>query len=331
MPGTGATNRDAAIMVEQRRLRRQLESSLREQLLNNTATTEDTIVCQLCELLWADHACLWMLPSGPEEAHDWSRQTIVSEAVADYYPLVGYSTSTPPEEWAKACLEPTLEADGAVCHSGEPFNAPKEGESDSSSLSRYLTITLRRKCPDIAGCSCSNATVRRRPRRPPWTDFDRELLEDSASILGIVAGKQPPFRAIGRAGELILTNMLNSLDVAVMVIEQPPGVLCRPLSPLVNRSFCELFRLERAQVETNSYLHFMDLVRPLLPDWNATTGHHRRPARRPHRRTHRRDHARCPTCPTLCRTHLHRFATPARDASRTDLRADVLFPGHHLR
>ena len=58
-------------------------------------STEDTIVCQLCELLWADHACLWMLPTQPDEAHDWSRQTIVSEAVAEYYPLVGYSTCTP--------------------------------------------------------------------------------------------------------------------------------------------------------------------------------------------------------------------------------------------
>ena len=122
-------NREAAVMAEQRRLRRQLEASLRDQLLTGTASTEDTIVCQLCELLWADHACLWMLPSLPDEAHDWSRQTIVSEAVAEYYPLVGYSTCTPTEEWSR-------DLPGAVAASrrrGAVFRprrstTPKEGD-----------------------------------------------------------------------------------------------------------------------------------------------------------------------------------------------------------
>ena len=62
--------------------------------------------------------------------------------------------------------------------------------------------------------------------------------------------------------------MLNSLDVAVMVIEQPPAPVPAVVS-LVNRSFCELFGLDRAQVEQGSYLQFMDLVRPILPDWDA--------------------------------------------------------------
>ena len=110
-----------------------------------------------------------------------------------------------------------------------------------------------------------------------------------------------------------LTNMLNSLDVAVMVIEQPPAAVPAVVS-LVNRSFCELFGLERAQVETNSYLHFMDLARPLLPDWNAQL-------------TIIEDLLADPTAerideitlvrsadPDAVPTHLHRFATPARDA-----------------
>ncbi len=45
-----------------------------------------------------------------------------------------------------------------------------------------------------------------------------------------------------------LTNMLNSLDVAVMVVEQPPAPVPAVIS-LVNRSFCELFGLDHAQVE----------------------------------------------------------------------------------
>ncbi len=309
-PATGATNREAAVMAEQRRLRRQLENALREQLLHNTSTTEDTIVCQLCELLWADHACLWMLPAGPDEAYDWSRQTIVSEAVADYYPLVGYTTSTPPDEWSKTCLEPTLEADGAVYHSRQPFNEPKEGDADSSAYSRYLAIALRGRpghgwllLLERYGAAAAPAS--------PWTDFDRELLEDSASILGM-ALENNLLSAQSAERASYLTNMLNSLDVAVMVVEQPPASVPAVVS-LVNRSFCELFGLDRAQVETHSYLHFMDLLRPILPDWNAQlviiedlladpT------AERIDEITLLRD------VPDAVPTHLHRFATPARDA-----------------
>ena len=310
-PATGTTNREAAVMVEQRRLRRQLEKSLREQLVNNTATAEDTIVCQLCELLWADHACLWMLPAGPDEGHDWSRQTIVSEAVADYYPLVGYTATVPPESWTKGTLEPVLEADGAVCHAGAPFNEPKEGEPDSSAHSRFLLITLRGRpghgwllLLERYGCAAAPAS--------PWTDFDRELLEDSASVLGM-ALENNLLSAQSAERASYLTNMLNSLDVAVMVIEQPPAAVPAVVS-LVNRSFCELFGLERAQVETNSYLQFMDLARPLLPDWDAQL-------------TIIEDLLADPTAerideitlvrsddPDAVPTHLHRFATPARDA-----------------
>ena len=286
---TGATNREAAVMAEQRRLRRQLESSLREQLLHNTATTEDTIVCQLCELLWADHACLWMLPAGPDEAHDWSRQTIVSEAVADYYPLVGYTTATPPEEWAKSCLEPTLEADGAVYYSGQPFNEPKEGETDSSAYSRYLAVTLRGRpghgwllLLERYGAAAAPAS--------PWTDFDRELLEDSASVLGM-ALENNLLSAQSAERASYLTNMLNSLDVAVMVIEQPPASVPAVVS-LVNRSFCELFGLEREQVETNSYLHLMEPRAPDPAGLGRAVGHHRGPPGRSDGRAHRRNHAR---------------------------------------
>ncbi len=310
-PATPTTNREAAVMAEQRRLRRQLEKSLREQLVNNTATAEDTIVCQLCELLWADHACLWMLPAGPDEVHDWSRQTIVSEAVADYYPLVGYTTNTPPESWSKATLEPVLEADGAVCHASAPFNEPKEGESDSSAYSRFLLITLRGR-PGHGWLLLLERYGNAAAPASPWTDFDRELLEDSASVLGM-ALENNLLSAQSAERASYLTNMLNSLDVAVMVIEQPPAAVPAVVS-LVNRSFCELFGLERVQVETNSYLHFMDLARPLLPDWDTQL-------------TIIEDLLADPTAerideitlvrsagPEAVPTHLHRFATPARDA-----------------
>ncbi len=297
-------------MMEQRRLRRQLEASLRDQSLGGHATTEDTIVCQLCELLWADHACLWMLPSQPDEANDWSRQTIVSEAVAEYYPLVGYSTCTPPDEWSRACLEPILEADGAVPHSQAPFNAPKEGEPDSTAYSRYIGITLRGR-PGHSWLLILERYGTAATPASPWSDFDRELLEDTASLLGL-ALENNLLSAQSAERASYLTNMLNSLDVAVMVIEQPPAPVPAVVS-LVNRSFCELFGVEHAQVEGDSYLRFMDFVRPILPDWEAQLAIIEELLADP--TAERIDEITLvSTTPDAVPTHLHRFATPARDA-----------------
>ena len=297
-------------MAEQRRLRRQLEASLRDQLLNGVTTTEDTIVCQLCELLWADHACLWMLPAQPDEASDWSRQTIVSEAVAEYYPLVGYSTCTPPDEWARACLEPLLEADGAVPQSQAPFNTPKEGEPDCSAYSRYLGITLRGR-PGHSWLLLLERYGTAATPASPWSEFDRELLEDSSSILGL-ALENNLLSAQSAERASYLTNMLNSLDVAVMVIEQPPAPVPAVVS-LVNRSFCELFGVEHAQVEGDSYLRFMELVHPILPDWEVQLGIIEELLADP--TAERIDEITLVShTPDAVPTHLHRFATPARDA-----------------
>ncbi len=302
-------NREAAVLIEHRKLRRQLEAALRDQLLTGTTSTEDTIVCQLCELLWADHACLWMLPTQPDEAQDWSRQTIVSEAVAEYYPLVGYTTNTPTLEWSRACLEPSLQADGAVPHSAAPFNAPKEGDPDPSAYSRYLTITFRGRpghswllLLERYGASASPAT--------PWTDFDRELLDDTSPILAM-ALENNLLSAQSAERASYLTNMLNSLDVAVMVIEQPPAPVPAVVS-LVNRSFCELFGLEHAQVEAQSYLQFMEMMRPLLPDWEAQLAIIEDLLADP--TAERIDEITLLASPESPPTHLHRFATPARDA-----------------
>ena len=311
-PSTAAHpgNREAAILAEQRRLRRQLETSLRDQLLTGTVSTEDTIVCQLCELLWADHACLWMLPAQPDEAHDWSRQTIVSEAVAEYYPLVGYSTCTPTEEWSRECLEPSLQGEGAVPYSAAPFNTPKEGDPDASAYSRYLTITFRGRpghgwllLLERYGSTAAPAT--------PWTDFDRELLDDTSALLAM-ALENNLLSAQSAERASYLTNMLNSLDVAVMVIEQPPAPVPAVVS-LVNRSFCELFGLENAQVESQSYLQFMELVRPILPDWEAQLVIIEDLLADPN--AERIDEITLhSTVPDSTPVHLHRFATPARDA-----------------
>ncbi len=314
-------------MAEQRRLRRQLES----------------FVARTTPQRHGQHRGHHRLPAlrtalgrprlpvdaahQPDEAHDWSRQTIVSEAVAEYYPLVGYSTCTPPEDWSRACLEPILEADGAVPHSGQPFNAPKEGDPDSSAYSRYLGLTLRGRpghgwllLLERYGAAAAPAS--------PWTDFDRELLEDSASVLGM-ALENNLLSAQSAERASYLTNMLNSLDVAVMVIEQPPAPVPAVVS-LVNRSFCELFGLEHAQVEANSYLQFMDLVRPILPDWDAQLAIIEDLLADP--TAERIDEITLvPDVPDAVPTHLHRFATPARDAHGQHLRADVLFPRHHLR
>ena len=305
-----ATQREAAAMAEQRRLRRQLEASLREQLLNGAATMEDTVVCQLCELLWADHACLWMLPAQPDEANDWSRQTIVSEAVAEYYPLVGYSTCTPPEDWSRAVLETMLEADGAVPYSQAPFNTPKEGDPDSSAYSRYLGIALRGR-PGHGWLLLLERYGTAATPASPWSDFDRELIEDTAPLLGL-ALENNLLSAQSAERASYLTNMLNSLDVAVMVIEQPPASVPAVVS-LVNRSFCELFGIEHAQVEGNSYLQFMDLVQPILPDWESQLAIIEDLLADP--TAERIDEITLvANSPDAVPTHLHRFATPARDA-----------------
>ena len=309
-PFVNLASREAAVLSEQRRLRRQLESSLREGLLAGTSSTEDTIVCQLCELLWADHACLWMLPGDPEEAHDWSRQTIVSEAVAEYYPLLGYSVSTPPDEWGRSCLEPTLQADGAVFFGGKPFNAPKQGEPDSTAYSRYLCITFRGR-PGHSWLLLLERYGAAEAPAAPWTDFDRELLEDSASLLAISL-ENNLLSAQSAERESYLTNMLNSLDVAVMVIEQPPAPVPAVVS-LVNRLFCELFGLQHSQVETRSYLEFMELVKPILPDWQAQLGIIEDLLADP--TAERIDEITLRSAdPDATPIHLHRFATPARDA-----------------
>jgi PAS domain S-box-containing protein len=309
-PTAPAPSREAAVLAEQRRLRRRLENSLREQAATGTPTTEDTVVCQLCEVLGADHACLWMLPATQDEPQDWSRQTIVSEAVAEYYPLEGYSIAPATDLWAAACLEPAVDSAASVCYSGPPFNAPKEGERDSSALSHYLLMTLRGRpghswllLLERYGCATKPASL--------WLDFDRDLLEDSAAMLGLaLENNLLSVQSAERAS--YLTNMLNSLDVAVMVIEQPAAPVPAVVS-LVNRSFCELFGLEKLAVEGSSYLNFMELVHPLLPDWEAQL-------------TIIEDLLADPTAErideiTLVKnatsavaTHLHRFATPARDA-----------------
>ncbi len=309
-PPTTAAGREAAVLAEQRRLRRQLEASLREGLLSGAASTEDTIVCQLCELLWADHACLWMLPGTPDEAHDWSRQTIVSEAVAEYYPLVGYSAEMPPADWTRSSLEPTLQADGAVLLSGAPFNAPKEGAGDPTAYSRYLCITFRGR-PGHSWLLLLERYGAAEAPAAPWTDFDRELLEDSASLLAM-ALENNLLSAQSAERASYLTNMLNSLDVAVMVIEQPPAPVPAVVS-LVNRSFCELFGLEHAQVESDSYLNFMELVRPILPDWDAQLNIIEDLLADP--TAERIDEITLRSSdPDSAAIHLHRFATPARDA-----------------
>ena len=107
--------------------------------------------------------------------------------------------------------------------------------------------------------------------------------------------------------------MLNSLDVAVMVIEQPAAPVPAVIS-LVNRTFCELFGLDRTLVEGNSYLHFMDLMRPMLPDWDTQLSIIEDLIADPV--AERIDEVTLVSSAEedAVPTHLHRFATPARDA-----------------
>ncbi len=304
-------SREDALLAEHRRLRRKLEASLREQVATGAISTEDTIVCQLCEMLCADHACLWMLPIGPEEARDWSRQTIVSEAVAEYYSLTGYSASTPPIQWTRECLEPPLaNVDEATLYSSAPFNPPREGAPDETAISHYMTIALRGR-PGHTWLLLLERHGGASNPPPPWAQFDSHLIEDVAATLGL-ALENNLLSAQSAERASYLTNMLNSLDVAVMVIEQPPAPVPAVVS-LVNRSFCELFGLDRSQVEGRSYLFLMESVRHLLPDWDTQLAIIEELLADP--TAERIDEITLVSEGSEATpTHLHRFATPARDA-----------------
>jgi two-component system cell cycle sensor histidine kinase/response regulator CckA len=82
---------------------------------------------------------------------------------------------------------------------------------------------------------------------------------------------------------------------------------------LVNRSFCEMFGIDHIQIEGNSYLHFMEIARPLLPDWDAQLAIIEDLLADP--TAERIDEITLVgNTPDAVPTHLHRYATPARDA-----------------
>lgn len=63
-----------------------------------------------------------------------------------------------------------------------------------------------------------------------------------------------------------LQNLLNSMDLAVMIIEQPDGPHGQGIVSLINKSFSVLFGVEPSEVEGQSYLALMKKIRHLLPD-----------------------------------------------------------------
>ncbi len=208
-------------------------------------------------------------------------------------------------------MERTLAADGTVLFCHAPFNAPKESPADGSALSQYLAIALRGRPSHTWVLLLERHGTAAAPA-PLWAEFDREFLEDAAALLAS-ALENNLLSAQSSERASYLTNMLNSLDVAVMVIEQPSAPVPAVVS-LVNRTFCELFRMDRALVEGNSYLRFMDLMRPLLPDWETQLTIIEDLLANP--LAERIDEITLVTegDEDAIPTHLHRFATPARDA-----------------
>ena len=283
-------------MAEQRRLRRQLEASLARTTPHRRG----------------DHGGHHRLPacancSGPTTPACGCcpcapRRGPATGAARPSYPrrwrnIIRWSAIPPPlraEEWTRACLEPALGIVNGAVPAVEPRRSTRPRKAIPIST---CVLTLHDASPCAAGPATVLApapgTLRHRPKlRPPPGRISTVNCWRTARPFWRISLENNLLSAQSAERASYLTNMLNSLDVAVMVIEQPPAPVPAVVS-LVNRSFCELFRMEHAQVEGGSATcKFMELVRPILPDWETQLGHHRGTPCRPHRRAHRRDHAR---------------------------------------
>ncbi len=215
---------------------------------------ENEVVCRLCESFRAEHACLWLVPPDLGTIWDWGRKTIVAEAAAQTHRQPAFTHTAPPREWAIQYLDPILRAAGAIVFS-VPAPTAEEGPPTTT---HYLAICL-------AGHPGFRWALMFGRRASAWTETEAALLEDLALTLALAfEGRLLAKQSIERG--TYLNNLLNSSDIAVMVIEQTtPG---RPVITMVNQRFRELFHIPQAKIAGSSHRELMDLIRPVLSDWD---------------------------------------------------------------
>ena len=309
--------RELALAAERRRLRGQIEAALREQSSGAAALSD--LVCRLCELFAGDHACLWSVPElgvgGQVGAGGvaWARMAAMAEAVSEGYPLRNFTVAPPPPAWAEYYLEPATQSPTAIRFQGYPPDAPDEVKWNPAAQSQFLAVALHGRPGQQWILLFERYGAGEPIGAPPWADHHAALLDEFNVTLCLALGNYL-LNAQSAERDSYLSNMLNSVDLAVMVIEQPrsPGQPARV--SLVNRGFGEIFNLDRAEVEGNTYLGLMERISPMLPDPDEQLalleGLLADPAA---------EHADemvldDPTTEGGKRT-LHRYATPARDAA----------------
>ncbi len=209
---------------------------------------ENEIVCRLCELLRAEHACLWLMPQEMSATWDWGVNAIVAEAAAEGYPVPPFTNAAPSPEWAGEHLEPLLGSQRATI-----FHSPP---AEGATAVHYLAIAL-------AGHAGFAWVLLFGRRGPAWADPDATTLDDAASLLALALESHLLAKQSAERGTY-LNNLLNSSDIGVMVIEQ--ATADRTVITMVNQRFRELFNLQKARVAGGTHQEFIEMVRALLPD-----------------------------------------------------------------
>lgn len=274
-PGTTAVRRPtekgtaAPDLAERRQLRERLETCVREHAASNAPVSD--LVCRLCELLAVDHATLWSVPSsvaGPTPApRDWGELPIIAEAVADHYPLSHFSIAPPPGAWAREHLEPALHAPDGTRFSAAPPNpaaAAGDGSGAAFGTSQYLARDLHGRPGNHWLLLLERHGIDGNPAQP-WTDADAALIERLTFPLGLIL-ENHFLTAQSDERASYLHNMLNSMDLAVMVIEQPPAPGAPASVSLVNRGFCEIFGVDPLEIEGDTHVALVQRLRPFLPN-----------------------------------------------------------------
>ena len=238
---TSSNREAAAMMTEQRRLRRQLEASLRDQLARRPCDDGGhhrlpalrTALGRSCLPVDAAHRNPTRRTTGaarPSCPRPW-RNITRSWAT----PLARRRMNGRAPAWSRSSKR------RARCRIRRPLSTrPRK----VSRIPRRIRVTSGSRCAAVPGTwlAVDPGTLRHGGRpgialvgfRPRIAR--RYGLRSSGCLWRIILlSAQSAERAS------YLTNMLNSLDVAVMVIEQPPAPVPAVVS-LVNRSFCELFR-----------------------------------------------------------------------------------------
>ncbi len=239
--------------------------------------------------------------------------TALAEAVSEGYPLRNFTTAPPPPAWAEYYLEPAVHSPAAIRFQGYPPEAPDEAKWNPAAQSQFLAVALHGRPGQHWILLFERYGAGEPVGAQAWADYHGALLDEFNVALCLALGNHL-LGAQSAERDSYLSNMLNSVDLAVMVIEQPqaPGQPARV--SLVNRGFGEIFNLDRAEVEGNSYLNLMDRIGPMMPDADEQLALLESLLADP-----AAEHAdemvlNDPTTEGGKRT-LHRYATPARDAA----------------